>query len=65
MKYDAPFYVHGQLVSVHNGKTVRIYLNRVEDADKHRDTIDAITQYLMDERFVTVDNCVVEIHCRK
>ena len=64
MKYETPFYVHGLIVSVHHGETVRVYLKNIDEADKYEKQIDRVMQYLMDEQFVTVDRCKIEIYCK-
>ena len=63
MTYDKPFYVRGIKVSVHNKSLVRFYHVAEDVDDDTRILFDNITQYLMDEQFITVTKCRVEIIC--
>lgn len=62
MKYDTQFLVRGVIVSVHNKNLVRFY-HTGDINDESRILFDNITQYLMDEEFITVKKCRVEIIC--
>jgi len=59
-----PFYVRGVKVSVHNSNLVRFYHTSDNVDEEHQILFDNITQYLMDEEFVTVKKCRVEIICQ-
>lgn len=63
MNHDTPFYIRGIKVSVHNKNLVRFYHVDEDVDDNTRLLFDNITQYLMDEQFVTVKKCRVEIIC--
>lgn len=63
MNHDTPFYIRGIKVSVHNKNLVRFYHIDEDVDDITRLLFDNITQYLMDEQFVTVKKCRVEIIC--
>lgn len=63
MNHDTPFYIRGVKVSVHHKNLVRFYHDADDVDDVTRLLFDNITQYLMDEQFVTVKKCRVEIIC--
>lgn len=63
MNHDTPFYVRGVKVSVHNKNLVRFYHDSEDIDDESRLLFDNVTQYLMDEQFITVKKCRVEIIC--
>jgi len=63
MNHDTPFYIRGIKVSVHNKNLVRFYHVDEDIDDNTRQLFDNITQYLMDEQFITVKKCRVEIIC--
>jgi hypothetical protein len=63
MKHDTQFLVRGVKVSVHNKNLVRFYHTGDDVNDESRILFDNITQYLMDEQFITVKKCRVEIIC--
>ena len=63
MNPDTPFYLRGIKVSVHNKNLVRFYHVDEDIDDNTRQLFDNITQYLMDEQFITVKKCRVEIIC--
>ena len=63
MNHDTPFFIRGIKVSVHNKNLVRFYHDSEEVDDTSRVLFDNITQYLMDEQFITVKKCRVEIIC--
>jgi hypothetical protein len=63
MSPEKPFYVRGIKVSVHHKSLVRIYHDSEDVSEDSQVLFDNITQYLMDEHFVTVQKCRVEIVC--
>ena len=63
MNHDTPFYIRGIKVSVHNKNLVMFYHVDEDIDDNTRQLFDNITQYLMDEQFITVKKCRVEIIC--
>lgn len=63
MSPATPFYVRGIKVSVHNKNLVRFYHVTDNVDDHYQELFDNITQYLMDEMFITVKKCKVEIIC--
>ena len=63
MNHDTPFFVRGIKVSVHNKSLVRFYHDAEDVDDESRIRFDNITQYLMDEQFINVKKCRVEIIC--
>lgn len=63
MTHDTPFIVRGIKVSVHNKNLVRFYHDAEDIDDIARQKFDNVTQYLMDEQFITVKKCRVEIIC--
>ncbi len=64
MSPSKPFYVRGVKLSVHNSNLVRFYHDSENIDEEHQILFDNITQYLMDEEFVTVKKCRVEIICQ-
>jgi len=63
MTHDIPFIVRGIKVSIHNKNLVRFYHDADDINDIDRQKFDNVTQYLMDEQFITVKKCRVEIIC--
>lgn len=63
MSPEKPFYVRGIKVSVHDKSLVRIYHDSEDVSEDSQVLFDNVTQYLMDEHFVTVQKCRVEIVC--
>jgi len=63
MTHDIPFIVRGIKVSIHNKNLVRFYHDADDINDIDRKKFDNVTQYLMDEQFITVKKCRVEIIC--
>ena len=64
MNYEKPFYVRGIQVSVrHSGKSVIVYHKYPEVTEEQKYMIDNVIQYLMDEDFVSVKKCRVDMHC--
>jgi signal transduction histidine kinase len=64
-KYLNPFKVNGITVSIMGAKLVRIYSDSTEVTDSERNKIDSVIQYLMDEGFIAIKTCRVEIFCSK
>jgi hypothetical protein len=66
MTYEKPFYVRGIKVSVdRDGKSVTVYHQHSDVTEVQKLLIDNVIQYLIDEHFVKVNTCRVNIHCEE
>jgi hypothetical protein len=63
MKYTEPFFVKGVKVSVHNKRLIRFYHTGDEISETEKMLFDIVAQYLMDEHFITANECRVEVVC--